>query len=1230
MRLVIDLQSAQGANRLEVIGQNAMAFAQALARHAEANEVWIVLNDAFCEAVESIRMALAESVPNDRVRVFPFPRESDAQHSNNEWKLHAAEKIREAFIADLRPDVVLVLNIFEGLVDQAVVSIGSFERSAPTVVFLHDLLPLESDGYGLADEQFRNWYYRQLMFLRTADCILTASPSLRSEALERLQLEPAKIVDLLPSHIPYRLHHGDNAETDELRARCRLPSRFILVDASNADAGTLDEIKQKFVDLPAALSDGVALAVLGDDREGLQKGGPETVVYLPALSDIERRTLHELAVTCVFVHDVAARQNASLVDAFRTGAPVLLISLKLEATHDPLANATLQTDMASFEHALESLLNSAEERNRLSLLGLRYAQSLLWEDAAQRAWTTLEELHVQSVGLRAKTLGAPVSRPRMAYFSPLPPAQTGIADYSAVLLPELAFYYDIDVIVDQKECSADDVSACFAMRDFNWFEAHASEYDRVIYHLGNSPFHHYMLAAFDRYPGTVVLHDFYLGHLRMYPDGATVAYLTALYESHGYGAASNELLHANSLWQYPINLQLLSRAHGVIVHSYHAVEQARRWYGEGICRNIRRARFLRAAVTRDRQRARSRLGIADADFVVCSFGQLGQTKLNDRLLAAWAASRLTRQQHCKLVFVGGSTGPYHDLMMRDIEACSKAFDVSITGFASADQYRDYLDAADVAVQLRTDSRGETSAAVFDCLAHEAPLIVNAHGSMSELPSETVLRIADQFATTELVDALERLWTDSALRTQQTDAGTAYVSRHHAPHAAAADFVSAIEFFSRESVSARRTRLIESIRLIRADGPRDESETLAVARALDEALPDVIVQTLYVDVSAVARIDLKTGIQRVTRALVLELLRNPPPGWRVEPVFLSEGPAKQFHYARTYTQQLLGLEALALEDEPVRPRSGDVLLGLDLYWLVVDVEAAYQRWRALGVSIQFVVYDILPILQPENFPDGLSEGFHNWLSVVSRVSDGLLCISKAVAGDVAQWVSEHPSSRITPLKIEAFPLGADIQTTAPSMGMPDNAKEILEMIGARPSVLMVGTVEPRKRHIQALDALERLWSSDIDVNFVVVGKQGWLSAEDATRLKNHKESGRRFFWLSGVSDEFLDAIYRASTVLLAASSGEGFGLPIIEAAVHGVPIIARDLPVFREVAGDSAVYFSGDDKDLAEAISKWLIETDDGKLARSTSAIKPITWEQSARALQKLVLDVRAKANWAVD
>ena len=62
----------------------------------------------------------------------------------------------------------------------------------------------------------------------------------------------------------------------------------------------------------------------------------------------------------------------------------------------------------------------------------------------------------------------------------------------------------------------------------------------------------------------------------------------------------------------------------------------------------------------------------------------------------------------------------------------------------------------------------------------------------------------------------------------------------------------------------------------------------------------------------------------------------------------------------------------------------------------------------------------------------------------------------------------------------------------------------------------------------------------------------------------QEIGNRLFWLEGISDEYLEKIYDAATCLIAASEGEGFGLPLIKVAQHKLPIIARDIPVFREV------------------------------------------------------------------
>ena len=167
--------------------------------------------------------------------------------------------------------------------------------------------------------------------------------------------------------------------------------------------------------------------------------------------------------------------------------------------------------------------------------------------------------------------------------------------------------------------------------------------------------------------------------------------------------------------------------------------------------------------------------------------------------------------------------------------------------------------------------------------------------------------------------------------------------------------------------------------------------------------------------------------------------------------------------------------------------------------------------------------------------------------------------------------------------------------------------------------MVSTVEPRKGHEQVLDAFEQLWDSGFDANLVIVGKQGWHVEALINRLRTHPEVGGRLLWLEGVSDEFLGQIYSTSTCLIVASKGEGFGLPLIEAAQHGLPIIARDLPVFREVAGDHAYYFNGQQApELARTISEWKKHYEQGTHPHSES-MPWLTWKQSADQLANILL-----------
>ncbi len=274
---------------------------------------------------------------------------------------------------------------------------------------------------------------------------------------------------------------------------------------------------------------------------------------------------------------------------------------------------------------------------------------------------------------------------------------------------------------------------------------------------------------------------------------------------------------------------------------------------------------------------------------------------------------------------------------------------------------------------------------------------------------------------------------------------------------------------------------------------------------------------------------------------------------------------------------------------------------------------------MGVDVYFVVYDLLLVDHPEWFSQGASQRFVCWLETVSELSTGLVCISQATAEAAKDWLLYFPPQRADCLKIDHFHLGADIGQSLPSGGLPENAESVLAALKTTPTVLMVGTVEPRKGHTQVLNAFDLLWQNGTEVNLVMVGHYGWNVAALVKQLKTHPQLGSRLFWLKGISDEYLSKVYSASTVLLAASEGEGFGLPLIEAAQRQLPIIARDLPVFREVAGNCAFYFDGEQPEqLAAAVEKWLALYRKGDIPRSTE-MPWLTWAESTQQLLNAIL-----------
>ncbi|MDB5936035.1 MAG: glycosyl transferase family 1 [Massilia sp.] len=819
------------------------------------------------------------------------------------------------------------------------------------------------------------------------------------------------------------------------------------------------------------------------------------------------------------------------------------------------------------------------------------------------------------------------ARHRLAYVSPLPPQHSGIADYSAELVPELARFYDVELIVDQPEISGELAAGGYPVRQLAWFEEHGGEYDRVVYHFGNSGVHRHMFELIRRQRGVVVLHDFFLSGVldNLENDGYLAqGYARAMYESHSYTGLADMQRNGRvaSIWKYPLNKGVLDHAAGVVVHSEFSKQLARQWYGPQAAQHwctVPLLRGLRHASTREA--ARERLGIAADQYLVCSFGMLGRTKLNAELLDAFLASKLGADPRCRLVFVGeNDAGPYGAALTRTIAGSGAAGRIAMTGFVSAATYADYAAACDCAVQLRSHTRGETSAAVLDCLLHSAPTIVNAHGATAEIADDVLLKIDDTFSGAQLADALERLHADPALRARYAANARAFMLAEHAPANAGAAMAAAIEAAYARDPQRHYQRLLSTLGKLAGDAA--ERDLVEVAGAVAHNMPPPGSRQLFVDISALVQSDLRTGIQRVVRSVLLAMIADPPAGFRIEPVY-SHGGNRGYLYARRFATEMVGAPALGLEDAPLELRRGDLFLGLDLFTNgTVQNDGCLHAMRRRGVEIYFVMYDLLPVLRPEVFPFGTERYFKEYIGTVAGVADGVVCISRAVADELSAWLQLHGPSRLAPLKIGYFHLGADIDASAPSTGLPANATQVFEAVAARPSFLMVGTVEPRKGQRQALAALELLWQRGVDANLVIVGKQGWMVDELAERMNAHPEKEQRLFWLPGVSDEMLLELYRRSAALLAASEGEGFGLPLIEAAQHGIPIIARDLPVFREVAGGHAVYFSGLEPDqLARALEDWLALHGDGKAPASTG-MPWLTWSASAAQLLRAVVGQR--------
>ncbi len=1249
MRIVIDLQGAQGASRNRGIGRYSLHFVQSLARLGTEHEIFIALNAAFADTIDPIRAALEGLVPQERIVVWEAPGTLAGIDPATSTRRRAAERIREAFLASLRPDWVLVTSMVEGFPlgndPNNLTSLHQYSL-VPTAAILFDLIPLIYPDTYLSNSARQNWYFEKIGHLRRASLLLAISESSKREAVEHLGFDPAAVVAIgTDCDVRFQPGHISAAQSNHLQTAYNIKRQFVLSFAGpNPDwRKNLDRLIAAYGLLPDGLRHDLQLVIV----TSMQAGENERLLDLARKAGL---VVSELVLTgYVPEEDLVALYNACTLFVFPSwhegfGLPVLeamrcgkaVLAANVSSLPEVVGREDALFDPFN-ERAIAGLIERTliDDAFRHDLEGHSLAQNkkFSWEQTARKALSALEAAARSGSALPALPASAlRQRRPRLAYVSPLPPEKSGIADYSAEFLPELTRWYEVDVIVAQPEVTDAYIRANCPIRSVDEFRARADRYDRVLYHFGNSLFHAHMFVLLDDIPGVVVLHDFFLSGFLAHEElhgKAPHAWARSLLNSHGYRAVVDRFTANDKgevVWRYPANLSVLQGALGVIVHSEFSRRLANQWYGDQASAELAVIPHLRARASAEGpEAARQALRLASDDLLVCSFGLLAPTKLNHRLLEAWLASPLAHDPKAHLVFVGENHGgDYGQNLLRLIQESPAPERIRITGWADAETYRRFLAAADIGVQLRTLSRGESSGTVLDCMNHGLATICNAHGSMEDLDRDGVWVLPDAFSDAELIEALTTLAGDGHRRRRLGAYAREIIRTRHAPARCATQYFDAIERFYSVVEEGMPTLLTDLVKQ-----PLREEEWPLLATSIARNFPPAPRRRqLLVDVSALVFTDLKTGVERVVRSILREWLHHPPDGFHVEPVYATM-EALGYRYARRWTSRFLGIPDDWAEDAQVEAWPGDVFVGLDLNPHLVPAKHSFLRgWYSRGVKVWFVVYDLLPVLLPQVFPEEAQATHQRWLETISQF-DGAVCISKAVKDELADWLATFGPRRERPLAISWFHLGADVQRSVPTTGLPPEAGRVLMQLSSRPSFLMVGTIEPRKGYLQVIAAFEQLWGSGIDINLVIVGKEGWKALperhrrdipETVERLRQHPERSKRLFWLEGISDEYLEKVYAAATCLIAASYGEGFGLPLIEAAQHKLPLIARNIPVFHEVAAGDAHYFE-DTRDpavIAELIGTWLT-SHESRATPMSPGMNYLTWKESAQHLLDIVL-----------
>lgn len=751
---------------------------------------------------------------------------------------------------------------------------------------------------------------------------------------------------------------------------------------------------------------------------------------------------------------------------------------------------------------------------------------------------------------------------RIAIVGPVLPMKTGIATYVSELISALDFN-DLDIhiefIVSHKELFDLNFSLRIfgenQIKDVRYFCSNYDSYDAVIYNIGNSPYHETAINLLMFFPGLVVLHDVFLDSIYRWKDTKNgTSFEKRLIGVSGLHKNFNENQRNDNYLD--LLSEIFAKATKIVVHSEHARDLIQHNFKNMANELIIVLKLYKSINTySSRQKA-----IGGKAFNITSFGFIDDSKFNLEILKSFKDIFL-KYPNAKLNFVGQNEGSNYGKKINQYIIDNNLCDnVLITGFISEEDYKNWIDVSDVAIQLRKFSRGETSYTVLDCMSSGLPVIANSVGTLSELPENCKITVQDYDIETTLSKVLEKILRGEIALSEIGENAYKYIESYHSfEQTGKIMFRAALDNHPNRSKRQEIKKIyFNEIEFLNTVETKDDLISYSYLITTDRVNLNDNKRRILIDTSGLDFELQKTGIERLSFHFIEQLIQSDE--FIITPY--TQTNTKDLFYS-AYGKFSAHINNFPDLEHKITFNSNDIILIVHANQSILEANKVYRHLKSQGLKFIFFVYDILPISHPQFFPNFVQEFYKDYVTIIEDLADLIVTDSLTTLTEIAALTNVDKQSVIVhkyyPNKLVNRPsLSKRIKINLKLAKLP------------RPLVLLVGTVEPRKGYLDLLKEIKKL---NIDLSFVVVGKEGWKNVDKLERIEiletiEGLKNCSKVRWFVNADDETLTYLYSICDFYLSTSYAEGLGLPLLEANYFEIPIYARENNINLEILGNS--------------------------------------------------------------